>query len=171
MLQHKSAANVGPEQQQQQQQQQQQKQRLASSRSETCITELIDLDYDELPEEDRLPVLPPKTKPLLPPKQKINKSQDDLARIEYQLRTSISQLQTPQPRDADYDDLPEEDADSHAKKSSQRKSKGEVKLSGTAQHQQLEPHEFEDYDDPVVHVVVDEYEDYDEPPDRQVKKV
>ncbi len=111
------------------------RQRLVS-RSETCL--LMDEDgedHSDLPH----PNLPPKTKPKLPPKQKINKSQDDLARIEQQFKTSMSQLAR---LSADYDDLPEEEEEN------------------------ISRHEFQDYDDPIHHgeAAGKLDQDYDDPP-------
>ena len=86
-----------------------------SSKSETCLlTPAEELDYDDVPStanEPSVPIVPPKSKPNLPPKQKINKSQQDLERIESDFKTSLHELRKRvQEADADYDDLHNDDA-------------------------------------------------------------
>ncbi len=135
----------------------------ASSRSENCLLLSVaeDLDYDDLPAEEHAPVVPPKTKPKLPPKQKIDKSQDDLARIESQFQSSVSELRT-RMQDEDYDDLPEVD---HRSAVGRTQSAGAAAMASSGVEQGGRGHEYEDYDDPISHssAVGREYEDYDEP--------
>lgn len=138
---------------------------LQPSRSENCLNKTKSgndelSDYDDLPLEKITPVLPPKTRPNLPPKQKINKSHEDLALIEKQFKSSLTDLRTYD--QMDYDDLPE-DSDLSATPN----IKGRISANS---------HEFADYDDPVnnYHETNDrndhrkssglnEYMDYDDP--------
>lgn len=131
--------------------------RASTARSENCLLLSVaeDLDYDDLPPEDevRAPVVPAKHKPKLPPKQKIDKSQDDLARIESSFKSSLGELRM---GEEDYDDLPEPE-ENRAKK---RPKSASIVASASR--------EYEDYDDPISHGKTKasrdrEYEDYDEP--------
>lgn len=86
------------------------------------------------------------------------KSQDDLARIETELKSSLSELRKDD-RDLDYDDLPLSDEEVASSSSvPKRKRDNSRSLSNS------KGHEYEDYDEPTVHVVADhEQEDYDDP--------
>eukprot|EP00095_Tigriopus_kingsejongensis_P002336 maker-scaffold868_size86715-snap-gene-0.18 protein:Tk02336 transcript:maker-scaffold868_size86715-snap-gene-0.18-mRNA-1 annotation:"expressed protein" len=115
------------------------------SKSENCLfTVAEDLDYDDLPESRVTPVLPPKHMPHLPPKQRINKSQNDLETIEQNFKSSISELAHPDPEECDYDDPP-------------------PRNEGSSNHPEEEPDQ--DYDQPIPYSKTKqpESEDYDEP--------
>eukprot|EP00094_Tigriopus_californicus_P005941 TCALIF_05724-PA protein Name:"Protein of unknown function" AED:0.01 eAED:0.01 QI:685/1/0.8/1/1/1/5/0/397 len=100
------------------------------SKSENCLfTVAEDLDYDDLPESMVRPVLPPKSVPHLPPKQIINKSQNDLETIDHNFKSSLSELaQKLLEEDVDYDDPPP-------------KESAEIKNGNRS--------EFGDYDEPI----------------------
>lgn len=80
------------------------KAKVTTSLSETCLMNKRsrlrrnknpfddDDDNDDFVDFEDLPPLPTKGKPYLPPKQRINKSREDLARIEHEMRSSASEL-------------------------------------------------------------------------------
>ena len=139
-----------------------------STRSENCLlTVNEDLDYDELSESEHAPVLPAKSKPSLPPKQLVGKSQDDLARIEEQIKSSVSELRQlemqqkragPDGTDIDYDYVNEDTPDSGEATGGEKRKKSS---SGGKDR------EFMDYDEPISHSALaeeNEGPDYDDPP-------
>ena len=145
------------------------------SKSETCLLParhvagfLLD-DYDDLPPDNpRLPILPPKTKPRLPPKQKINKSQADLDAIDSKFRASLGELRTAavhhgQSGGDDYDEPPPSPPPQLSESNAQNSSSVAVRRKSSAG--------FEDYDDPIHHAEAAAHEisqrsaneDYDDP--------